>query len=346
MGTEKRVKSKHIDKWVLYLFAGMSLLTLAALTYKNANYYDCSIVEADIRNENNTPLFRIGQAISFSGSADNATEWMWDFGDSTGFSGEREVLHSYKIPGEYLVRLKVNDKCLIEEKIVVLDSLMRVDSTKFPVFEIPDALYVGDWGKFKDQTEGATTWEWRFDGSRFPSSYDRETTYKFNSQGEKWVTLIVNGNEAYAVSKKVQVYRKKIAVNDFSCNDGIKNGTEIGIDCGGDCTPCSSKPIIWDVKDKPIGGGDEGVKPKTKFPPIDKKEMMRKVNALMRRKTSLESFASIFCSGEETSVILNGKTMPLKKFYKKRVGKNKAIGFLSFNRNDETGCIKSFTINY
>ena len=31
-----------------------------------------------------------------------------------------------------------------------------------------------------------------------------------------------------------------IPTNDPTCTDGIQNGDETGVDCGGSCTPCSS----------------------------------------------------------------------------------------------------------
>ncbi len=43
--------------------------------------------------------------------------------------------------------------------------------------------------------------------------------------------------------------------NTTSCTDGLKNGTETGVDCGGSCTACTAKQFL--VKTKTfVGGGD------------------------------------------------------------------------------------------
>ncbi|MEM6398030.1 MAG: T9SS type A sorting domain-containing protein [Bacteroidota bacterium] len=37
--------------------------------------------------------------------------------------------------------------------------------------------------------------------------------------------------------------------NPFSCSDGVQNGNETGVDCGGFCPPCGTEDLIFDVQD-------------------------------------------------------------------------------------------------
>ncbi|MGB1736429.1 MAG: hypothetical protein ACPHGZ_08385, partial [Schleiferiaceae bacterium] len=39
------------------------------------------------------------------------------------------------------------------------------------------------------------------------------------------------------------------------CNDGIQNGNELGIDCGGDCPPCASYSVEGHAQKGPFLNG-------------------------------------------------------------------------------------------
>jgi hypothetical protein len=51
-------------------------------------------------------------------------------------------------------------------------------------------------------------------------------------------TVVLVSNSAYTLSKSVSFCIGNTTV--ATCSDGIKNGTETGVDCGGSCTPCST----------------------------------------------------------------------------------------------------------
>ncbi len=65
--------------------------------------------------------------------------------------------------------------------------------------------------------------------------FDRTKTYK---EGDK----IIHNNTLYELKNRrwVNLGTCDSTVTTPTCTDGIKNGSETGVDCGGSCTPCST----------------------------------------------------------------------------------------------------------
>ena len=72
--------------------------------------------------------------------------------------------------------------------------------------------------------------------------------YKWETKPDPCGTAASNGNE-------VEDYMVFIISNNTppTCNDGIQNGDETGVDCGGSCSPCTTNPTCNDG----IQNGDE-----------------------------------------------------------------------------------------
>ena len=66
------------------------------------------------------------------------------------------------------------------------------------------------------------------------------------------IILIQSGNNLYA-GGEVENYPIIIGSDEPTCFDGIQNGGETGIDCGGPCQPCPPAPTCFDF----IQNGDE-----------------------------------------------------------------------------------------
>ncbi len=103
---------------------------------------------------------------------------------------------------------------------------------------VPGGAFVN----FKDISQNTVTgWEWNFEGGTPTISYDRDPQIKYTTPGTYRVTLKVT-NSAGADTKIKENYITVTQGDDPTptCNDGIQNGDETGIDCGGtSCEPCT-----------------------------------------------------------------------------------------------------------
>jgi len=97
----------------------------------------------------------------------------------------------------------------------------------------------GSFVNFEDTSQNNVTgWEWSFEGGTPSISYDKAPQIKYITPGKYSVTLKVS-NIAGSDSKVRESYIIVTQGDIIStCNDGIQNGDETGVDCGGSCQPC------------------------------------------------------------------------------------------------------------
>ena len=88
-----------------------------------------------------------------------------------------------------------------------------LDSTKFPVFDIPESIRVGESLILKDETDNASTWEWRFGETPRVDAESRTASYVYKESGLYTVKLIVNGDVEYMTKKKINVLEGKQKVS-------------------------------------------------------------------------------------------------------------------------------------
>lgn len=193
--------STHLDKSVIYIFLIVFFLSASMFAYKYSKYAPCEDVSFNI----NTNDYTIGSLIKFEDFTDNATNWEWDFGDNSIVSTQKKPLHIYKEPGEYNVRLLVNGICEQSERITILEKKELLDSTKFPVFNIPKTIRVGRTLTVEDKTENASSWEWRFGETADANSKTKLASYIYKEPGFKTISLIVNGEIKYISKQKIEV---------------------------------------------------------------------------------------------------------------------------------------------
>lgn len=101
---------------------------------------------------------------------------------------------------------------------------------------------------------GATALD-NFDGDITASIVVGGDTVDTNTPGTYIVTYNVSdaaGNAATEVTRTVNVSAAP------SCNDGIQNGDETGIDCGGSCTPCSTVTLSEGYFETGLDGWADG----------------------------------------------------------------------------------------
>ena len=330
MGRGSKMRT-HIDISVIYLFLGVFLISAITLAFRYSSYTPCDDVlftyETNTYADNE---LRAGSMIKFIDFTEGAQEWKWEFGDSTAGSSLKEPRHIFKDEGEYTVRLVVNNLCEREETITIGKREILRDSKKYPVFTLPEGIVVGETLEVKDETENASTWEWRFGETDKIDANSRRAEYVFEEPGLKTVSLIVNGDDDYITKKKIEVYPKKESAKRVDAIQEVESG------------------LGWNVKKAP---GDSRVEPTTGeikpgAPLINESNFKLKIKLLSNEKITAHEFTEYFCGDLNKPILVNGKNTTFLALCEKIRGKKIRIKNLNIFRDKGSNCITTITIDY
>jgi len=324
--SKQQTISKHIDKLVIRLFLAVFLISASVFAYRYTKYTPCKEVVFDVKAKE----FRQGELIKFIDNTQNATTWEWQFDDSTSVSTSKEALHIFRKPGEYKVRLLVNDICEKIEVVTIQEKLFVLDSTKLPQFKIPNSIKVGETLKIKDETENASTWEWRFGETATINSKEKNAKYVYKSPGLKTVSLIVNGDIKHITKKQITVLPieevkkpiKTITGTNRQIGDGIKYKPK-------DHTDDVAEPIVDAPKVVPF---------------ISEAAFKNKLLLVSKNKINAKAFSEYFCGDLNRQLIVNGKNTTFLIFCEKIRNKRLKIKELTLYRDEGSNCIKNVTV--
>lgn len=318
---------RNLDTSVIYLFIGAFLISAVTLAFRYSKYAPCDevIFTSDAKE------FRAGEMVKFRDKTEGAEDWNWDFGDNSTGSYQKEPLHIFKEEGEYKVRLLVNNTCERTETVVIKEKLILIDSTKFPVFTLPETIVVGETLNVKDETENADTWEWRFGETASINAKTRNAEYVYEEPGLKTVSLVVNGDLNYITKKKINVVPKK----------GVKTRiTEIEV---------PKREPGWNIKSKPsevVTQKEEQASKPSVTPYINESNFGLKVLLVSQEKSTPQAFTEYFCGNINIPIVVNGKNTTFLVFCEKIKGKKIKIKSLNLFRDKGSNCIKNVTIDY
>jgi hypothetical protein len=328
MSTERN-SSTHIDKWVIYLFIGVFLISAGTWAFRYTKNSSCDEVLFSYEAKE----YRAGEMIKFKNNSFDAENWKWEFGDNSAGSSQKEPLHIFEKEGEYQVRLVVNGFCERTESITIKEKVILLDSTKFPVFTIPESIRVGETLSVKDETENADTWEWRFGENATVDANTRRADYVYETSGLKTVRLMVNGDETHVTNKKINV---------IPLTGETKKIDPIGDRQGG-----------WNVKQAPSDAGpvvnkkEEGElsKPKT-VPYISERNFEAQLLLVASERIKVQAFSEYFCGNLNLPIVVDGKSSTFLLLCEKIKGKSIKIKSLSVIRVPGSNCITNLTIEY
>ena len=329
MGTDKNMTS-HIDKSVIYLFIGAFLISAGTMAYKYSKNAPCDEVLFNVESKE----FRAGEMIKFRDKSVGAKEWKWEFGDSSVGSTQKDPLHIFKEEGEYQVRLLVNNNCERIETVKIKEQLILLDSTKFPVFDLPKSIRLGQTLRVKDETENADTWEWRFGDNASVDAKTKRAEYVYEEPGLKTVSLIVNGDETYITKKKINVIPRP---GDKSRIAEIGSEREVGWDVKR--APSDARPITKKEKE------EELKKPST-TPYISDRSFEAKLMLVASEKLTPQAFTAYFCGNLNLPIVVDKKSSTFLLLCEKIKGKSIKIKDLKLNRVPGSNCITNLTIEY
>lgn len=317
---------KSFDIKVPILFLSIVVISLFIIAYKIINVEECNVQDFQI----DAPTFKAGELIIFSDKSKNSTSWRWYFGDNSQISFRSKVGHSFSKEGEYMVTLVVNNKCNVDKLITIVPRGSTVDESLMPKFRAPSYVLQGDEVEFEDRTYGANSWEWRFGESDKVDSFDEKYTYKFDTPGEKIVSLVVNGDYKHVTikkifvvpkkqeNKKVEKYKSKVPWNPF------QNVA--------DAPPEEENNVIKIEKGPEIGGADA--------------DRIADIFELVTdSKISYDDFLKYFCKYDLPIIIFkDAKTTSLKNFYYQVKKERIKIRNVSIKKNQDD-CIKIINVD-
>ncbi|MDC1161819.1 PKD domain-containing protein [Tenacibaculum sp.] len=313
--------SNHIDKSVIRLFIIAFLISASVLAYRYTKYTPCKEVVFAVTSDD----FRESKLVKFTDNTANAKVWKWNFGDSSKEVFSKEALHIYKKPGEYYVKLTVNDICERIEKVVIKQKIFVIDSTKLPIFKLPNSILVGEKLTVIDKTPNASTWEWRFGETANINSKERIAKYTYKESGLKTVSLIVNGDVQHMIKKRINVL--PIEQEDERIND--ITAVQRTVDDG--------------IKDKPLDAMDSNGAPKS-VPFISESQFKNNLILVSKKKMSVNSFKKYLCGDLNKSIIVNGKKTSFLAFCELIKDKKLKIKEVKLYRDKGSNCIKDVTI--
>ncbi len=316
-------KSKHLDKNVIYLFLIAFLASASVLAYRYTKYAPCQdvVLSIDARD------YRQDELIKFKDNTENANSWAWDFGDDSEISTNKEALHFYKNPGEYTVTLTVNNICKATEIVTIKEKLFVIDSTKLPLFNIPRSIKVGEILTVKDETNNASTWEWRFGETAEANATKRIAEYTYKEAGLKTISLIVNGDIKHIAEKQIIVLALEEEDNDITPITG------------------TNRNIRDNIKANPTSKSDSKGN-LIAVPLINESQFKNKLMLISKNKLTANTFSEYFCGDINKTVIVNGKETSFLLFCEKIRGKRLKIKQLTIYREEGSNCIKSVGIKH
>lgn len=326
MGSAKDMAT-HIDKSVIYLFIGVFLISAATFSFRYAEHVPCDEVLFLVDEKE----LKAGEIIQFKDKTEGAKEWKWEFGDNTGIFSQKEPLHIFKKEGDYKVRLLVNNNCERIETVSIKAKVILIDSTKFPVFTLPESIVVGEELKVEDVTENASTWEWRFGENASKDAKTRIAKYVYEEPGLKTVSLIVNGDLTYIGKKKINVLPLPEDKERITKIAGERRDKKL------------------DVKRAPLANASEDQPEKDKpsiIPFITPSNFEFKIKMVSSKKLNPQAISEFFCGGVNPLIVANGRNTTFLVFCEKIKGKKIEISSLNLIRDKGSNCIKTFTIEY
>ena len=329
--SEKNITHYHMDKTVKYLFIIAFFTSASVLGYHFKNRSSCN----EVFFKTDASSYTVDEGIVFSDLTLNAERWQWNFGDNNS-SSQKSPLHYYKNAGTYDVELLVNGSCAGFKTIEIAEAIEIVDSTRFPVYTLPKTIRVGESLVIKDETNNATSWEWRFGETARVDNENRTATYVYKEAGLYTVKLVVNNDIEYVTPKKIRVLeeKKKASVLDNR-----------------ERTPVINKN--WNIPEYPEGYNpnkdDEEAVDKNEpitAPNISEKGFERMLlQVASGRKTALD-FKKYFCGDIDKKVTVNTKVMTFTVLCQKITDKKIKIKSLNLGVEKGTNCINHVSLTY
>ncbi|MFD2909843.1 PKD domain-containing protein [Flavobacterium ardleyense] len=318
MNSRNQIKT-HFDNNIIIFFLFFFIFSCGLLAFKSSKEEKCLVSEFNVEVNS----FEEGATLVFSDSSKESYSWSWYFGDGTDMEYKSKVKHIFRKAGDYKVKLLINNSCSLEKTIKIkksnkLEIKPVVESKIIVSFTHPEKVFKDEKIQFFDKTANAVSWQWKFDENESIGSKVKNPTYTYKTTGLKTVTLIVNGDKKYTLSKVVNVIEQNAPVETRPARPARPSAVS---------APVAVEPVVKDDK-KLITEGEIG----------------ELIYIISKGKLTYESFKNNFCKDQLPSVQINSKSaMSLKDFYDLVGTKRMKIKSIKIKRETNT-CVSSIYI--
>ncbi|MDR2206474.1 MAG: PKD domain-containing protein [Flavobacteriaceae bacterium] len=343
------MKKKHInflpniDPRIFISFGVILLVSLFFLLYQYFRHVDCENANYYIHADE----YSVNRMVEFYDNTEGAKSWEWDFGDGTAVDRRQRTLHSYKKPGEYIVKLKINGSC-IHEKSVTITSISQAIGY-LPVIMAPDVAFVGENVQFNAEKEGGVSWEWSFGETANTDALGKSPIYKFKTVGDKKITLIVNGDVEHIAVKTIYVAPKIIKAKqkiDIKSYEFEKPHIEFSLPMG----DAQKDPLVDMLQHIPVSPKSivekDSVAVEKKAPEISNEQFQLLLNQVAAQVKTKDDFKDYLCERYTIPVVVNDeKLIPFDEFCRNIAGKKIKITTLRLSK-DANNCVQNVNIHY
>ena len=162
------------------------------------------------------------QTIQFKNMSegDQISSWLWNFGDNTGNSQEKDPTHTFTEPKEYTVSLTADGTC---EKLSI-DKTFIVYSKSIAAFNVSSAEGLSEVTvQLSNNSKGySLSWFWNF-GDGYTSTIQNPPDHTYENPGQYTITLTIRGIAGSDSSNQcINVYKQ----SDFKIIASKTEGTD------------------------------------------------------------------------------------------------------------------------
>lgn len=339
-----------LDRKVLLTFGITLLMSVVLLGFKIATNVECHLVT--IKATTTSPLkhfkdqFFTGEVIQFTATSRKAKTFEWDYGDGALVSKTQTTTHSFLKPGNYIVQVKVNDKCIEFKEIMIVNSpqtsseMMDAMKSDKPFIMGPEVVTAGEPVTFQDASTGSNVWEWTvLNTPTIPAQTGANASFTFPAPGTKIIQVVTNGDPTRTAQKTITILARQVQ-------------TDAG--AGMPAPMPMPSPAVMPSRrmPEPEAEADEPT------PVVEKKEekplvrvlpdmeFKNLIEGLTNGKTTPEAVNAYLCNGINTKVHKNGEWDTWGNFAREISGKKRVdIKSVKVYR-DENNCVTTLEIEY
>jgi len=300
----------------------LCLLAVGVLAFRYGTHKPCKPVYINV----SAAAFEPGTPIRFS----TTQEGIWSFGDNSAEERGASAIHTYKAAGRYTLVLTVNGTCIEAQRILIKDPASKEDGFR-PVFLMPDTAQVNKPITFRDSTDNATTWQWKFGETGMIDATEKTPVYIYKTPGLKTIALTVNGRMDKTIIRMLYIKDNapKLMAAQRETNSFSQNDRSTGQPAGGHALNIPKEPTA-------------------KAPEITNDAMAKALQQVITGQKTAADFAQYMCGDTKIMVLYNGASMSfedmcakLKEFKKeKKATKPNVLQII----DGATGCIKTLNV--
>ncbi|MEF9478745.1 PKD domain-containing protein [Chryseobacterium sp. 1B4] len=332
-----------LDPKVFWSIISLLFISAIFLGYQYSQHIDCEKASFVVYCREFTP----NNVVEFYDTTEGANNWEWDFGDRTATDKRRRTLHTYKKPGDYIVTLTINKTC-VHQKLITITKTDE-HSGDLPLIAAPSVVTVGRPVQFTAIKEGGVSWEWNFGESTQIDAVNQAPSYYFNSEGQKKITLVVNGDVQHSATKTIYVApapKQDKSRPDISTYEFEKSHSAFSLPIG----KAQKDPLVDALKYIPVSpksvSKKDSVFTSKKIPEISNEQFRILLQQVAAESKTKEDFSSYMCGNFEIPVVINNKRIiSFEQFCQSIAGKKIKISMLRIGK-DPQNCIQQINLQY